>query len=72
MYNIMIMKKDLGAESLWQFITSTTEGSTEPRIFESAASVDTFVEELINNGSYKKTEIMVVSVTNFTVDATLA
>ncbi|MBQ0036413.1 MAG: hypothetical protein KBT35_05805 [Firmicutes bacterium] len=67
----MIKKKDAGVESYWQFNLTTIDGETVPREFADLEKVDAYVEKLINDGTYRKTDIMVVQVSDFTVDTSL-
>lgn len=71
MYRIMInkSKKDNYA-SLYQFMTTTTDGVTIPMELADKTALDAKVETMLNDGGYSKSDFIVVEVVDYTIDAT--
>ena len=70
-YNIMIAKsiKDNYA-SLYQFLTTTTDGETSLAEYDTKNVLDTKIEKMLNDGGYSKQDFIVVQVIDYTIDAT--
>ncbi len=70
MYRIMLMKsKKDNYSSLYQFMTTTTEGVTKPLELEDNAALDAKVEDMLNNGGYAKSDFIIVQVVDYDVEA---
>lgn len=69
MYNIMLVKskKDAG-QSLYQFITTTIDGTTIPLDIASKEALDVKVEDMLNNG-YAKSDFIIVRVIDYELSA---
>ena len=71
MYRIMIAKsKKSNYETLYQYLTTTTDGVVSPKEFSDADSVDAYVETMLNDNGYAKDDFIIVKVIDFTIDAT--
>lgn len=72
MYRIMIVKSKKDKDkynSLYQFLTYTSEDLTIPIEFSDIASLDAFVEKLLDEGGYAKSDFIVVKVVDYKVKA---
>ena len=71
MYRIMLAKsKKENYGSLYQFLTSTVDGVTTPVEFSSEQALDTYVETMLN-GSYSKSDFIIVQVKDYNIDAVI-
>ena len=71
MYNIMIAQsKRSNYGSLYQFMTTTTDGVTTPMGFEIKDALDAKIETMLNDDGYSKADFIVVEVIDYTIDAT--
>ena len=71
MYRIMLAKsKKENYGSLYQFLTSTVDGVTTPVEFSSEQALDTYVETMLN-GSYSKSDFIIVQVMDYNIDAVI-
>lgn len=71
MYRIMITKsKKSNYESLYQFMTTTTDGVTSPLEISTKEALDAKIESMLNDGGYSKSDFIVVEVVDYTIDAT--
>ena len=70
MYRILelVSKKD-NHQSLYKFQTTEIDGVIQPREFETDESLDEYVEDLLNNKGYAKSDFLVVSVKEYGVKA---
>jgi len=69
MYRIMVVKsKKDNYESLYQYLTTTVDNQVSPREFSDTASLDTFVEGMLNDG-YSKADFIIVQPVEYTIDA---
>ena len=69
MYRIMLMKsKKDNYASLYQFMTTTTEGVNKPLELEDNAALDAKVEDMLNNGGYAKSDFIIVQVVDYDVE----
>ena len=70
-YNIMIAKsiKDNYA-SLYQYLTTTTDGETAIASYDTKDELDTKVEKMLNDGGYSKQDFIIVQTIDYTIDAT--
>lgn len=67
---IVKSKKDKDKyNSLYQFLTYTSEDLTIPIEFSDIASLDAFVEKLLDEGGYAKSDFIVVKVVDYKVKA---
>ncbi len=74
MYRIMVVKskkdKDKSKyDALYQFLTYTNGDLTIPIEFSDIASLDAFVEKLLDEGGYAKSDFIVVKVVDYKVKA---
>ena len=72
MYRIMIVKSKKDKDkynSLYQFLPYTSEDLTIPIEFSDIASLDAFVEKLLDEGGYAKSDFIVVKVVDYKVKA---
>ena len=71
MYRIMIAKsKKSNYESLYQFMTTTTDGVTSPLEISTKEALDAKIESMLNDGGYSKADFIVVEVVDYAIDAT--
>lgn len=71
MYRIMIVKsKRDNYESMYQFMTTTTDGVTTPLEIASKEALDAKIEKMLNEGGYSKADFIVVEVVDYSIDAT--
>jgi len=76
MFNIMILKNGKANDSSaeYGFLTNDTavNGKVDKEItmFESLEAAEKEVEKLLNEGTYRKTELIVVERHDFNIDAT--
>lgn len=71
MYRIMITKsKKSNYESMYQFMTTTTDGVTSPLEISTKEALDAKIESMLNDGGYSKADFIVVEVVDYTIDAT--
>ena len=70
-YNIMIAKsiKDDYA-SLYQYLTTTTDGETTIASYDTKDELDEKVEKMLNDGGYSKQDFIIVQTIDYTIDAT--
>jgi len=70
MYRIMICKsKRSNYESMYQFITTTTDGVVSPLEFSTKEALDLKVEKMLNEEGYSKADFIVVKCIDFSIDA---
>ena len=75
MYRIMIVKSDRGVASLYQYMTTVqknvTTGADEivPVELETVEALDTFVEKMLNEDGFAKSDFIIVKVVDYTIDA---
>lgn len=75
MYRIMIVKSSRGEESLYQFLTAVQKDESTgadvivPVELETAAELDEFVEKMLNDDGYAKSDFIIVKVIDYTIDA---
>ncbi len=75
MYRIMIVKVKRGVDSIYQFLTTVKQDSETgadiiaPVEIETAADLDTFVEKMLNEDGYAKSDFIIVKVVDYTIDA---
>ncbi len=71
MYRIMKVasKKDNYA-SLYQYLTTTTDGVTTPLEIETKEALDAKIETMLNDDGYSKADFIVVEVIDYSIDAT--
>ena len=73
MYRIMIVKeKKEDYASLYSFKTQTVDGEIKPIEFETDSELDEYVEDLLNNKGYAKSDFIVVSVKNYDITTDIA
>lgn len=71
MYRIMIAKsKRDNYESMYQFMTTTTDGVTTPLEIKSKEELDAKIEKMLNEGGYSKADFIVMEVVDYSIDAT--
>lgn len=71
MYRIMIAQsKRANYGSLYQFMTTTVDGTTSPLELATKADLDTKVQKMLNEDGYAKDDFIIVQVIDYTVDAT--
>lgn len=71
MYNIMVRKSNAGVNSTWGFLTETINDRTKIKEFSDLQGADTYIEEALNDGIYRKTDLMVVQQYDFEIEANL-
>lgn len=70
MYRIMLCKaKRSNYESMYQFMTTTTDGVTSPLEFDSKEALDAKIEKMLNEDDYSKNDFIIVKVVDYSVDA---
>lgn len=75
MYRIMIVKSSRGEEPLYQFLTAVQKDESTgvdvivPVELETAAELDEFVEKMLNDDGYAKSDFIIVKVIDYTIDA---
>ena len=70
MYRIMVVKsKKDKYNSPYQFLTNDNAGITIPIEFPDLTSLDVFVEKLLDEGGYAKSDFIVVKVIDYKVKA---
>lgn len=74
MYRIMkcVKKSSTLGESLYQFDVTTVDGVTGYREFETDTALDQWVEQVLNDGTYSKSDFIAVEVKDYTVSADIA
>lgn len=75
MYRIMLVKsKRDNYASLYQWMTHEVTNqdvtTVEPVEFETEQALDTFVETMLNNDGYAKSDFVIVKLIDYTIDAT--
>lgn len=66
MYCILLKREDRGEfGSLFQFMTTVTDKEQKLVSFESDEELDEFVEKMINEDGYAKSDFVIVSVKDF-------
>lgn len=64
MYKILVKKADAGANSMYSFLTTPAVISGASVIvekeFATASELDRFVEEVLEDGTYRKTDLRIV------------
>ena len=69
MYRIMIVKsKKDDYASLYQYLTQTVNGVVTPMEFADTTALDAYVESMLN-GSYSKSDFIIVQPVEYTIDA---
>lgn len=70
MYRILdvISEKD-NYQSLYRFQTTEIDGIIQPKEFETDEELDAYVEDLLNNKGYAKSDFLIVSVKEYGVKA---
>ena len=58
--------------SLYAFKTQTIDKEVQPIEFKSKVALDEYVEDLLNNKGYAKSDFIIVSVEDYTVSADIA
>ena len=56
-------------QSLYRFQTTEIDGVVQPREFETDEALDEYIEDLLNNKGYAKSDFIVVSVKEYGVKA---
>jgi len=75
MYRIMIVKSKRGEESLYQFLTTVKQDESTgadvivPVELEDADELDEFVEKMLNDDGYAKSDFIIVKIVDYTIDA---
>ena len=70
MYRIMEVKeKGIDYTSTYVFKTHNVDGSILPIEFETLTELDEYVEDLLNNKGYAKSDFIIVEVTDYNVYA---
>lgn len=71
MYRIMIARnKAANYASLYQFLTTTTDGVISPVELADKQALDAKIEKMLNEDGYSKSDFIVVEVVDYTIDAT--
>ena len=69
MYRIMIVKsKKDDYASLYQYLTQTVNGVVSPMEFADTASLDAYVESMLNS-TFSKSDFIIVQPVEYTIDA---
>lgn len=70
MFRIMtaVSKRD-NSETLYKFLTTTIDGVTKPLEMKDRTELDTRVEKMLNDEGYAKDDFIIVSVTDYKIDA---
>ena len=69
-YRIMFaVQQKSNYETVYKFDTVELDGEIKYREFVSETELDTYVESLLNEGGYAKKDFIVVSVTDYDVEA---
>lgn len=55
--------------SLHQYLTTTIDGVTKPMEFSDAESLDKYVEKMLRDDGYSKSDFIVVKVVDYEIDA---
>lgn len=70
MYRIMILKSERSNyQSLYQYLTTTVDNETVPLEIETKDELDAYVEDMLNNGCYAKSDFIVMNYINYSIDA---
>ena len=70
MYRIMLCKsKRSNYESMYQFLTTTTDGVTSPAEFKTKEDLDAKIEKMLNDEDYSKNDFIIVKTIEYSVDA---
>lgn len=71
-YRIMFaVQEKPNYETVYKFDTVETDGEIKYREFTTEQELDTYVESLLNEGGYAKKDFIVVSVTDYDVEANI-
>lgn len=73
MYRIMMLKeaKD-DYKSLYAFKTTTIDGEIKPLEFSTDLDLDTYVEDLLNNKGFAKSDFIIVEVKDYDIETDIA
>lgn len=66
-YRLLIKKKDDDKNSLYNFLTKTINGVEEYEEFSTSTELDTYIEDVLNKGLYKKTDLIPVEIVNYSI-----
>lgn len=70
MYRIMLLKnKRENYESLYAYKTQTVDGVIAPIEFSTDEELDVYVEDMLNNKGYAKSDFIIVDVKDYKVSA---
>lgn len=70
MYRIMIARsKRSNYETMYQFVTTTTDGVTTPLEIPTKEALDARIEDMLNTGEYSKSDFIIVEVIDYSIDA---
>lgn len=68
-YRLLVNKKEDGKNSLYNFLTKTVNGVVEYEEFSTDVELDTYIEDVLNKGLYKKTDLIPVEVKDYSISA---
>lgn len=72
-YRIMLVKqKKDNFGDLYQYLTENVDGVISPKEFDNDEALDTYVEKMLNEDGFSKTDFIIVQVKEYTVTADLA
>lgn len=73
MYRIMLLKEAKeNYGSLYAFKTQVLDGETKPLEFSTELELDNYVEDLLNNKGYAKSDFIIVTVKDYDVSTDIA
>ena len=69
-YRLMFVEQEReNLETVYRFDTIEIDGVTQYREFTTEQELDTYIEDLLNDGGYAKKDFIVVSVVDYDVEA---
>lgn len=68
-YRLMFVEQEReNLETIYKFDTIEIDGVTQYREFTTEQELDTYIEDLLNDGGYAKKDFIVVSVVDYDVE----